>query len=161
MVRLVGPAPLKLLVLCAALQHPTAGLSMLDLCAATDCPLLAMYIRVTCATKHHAYPRSSGWLKRCPHRLKSSEFVVVHPKDWVSTMEIQLFAKDRWSVGCPIIAQQISWFKGKDVATSLEYGNTRDALQRHVEPEDKTTYSELSKGVGKTDALANQQPHEI
>ena len=76
-------------------------------------------------------------------------------------MEIQLFAKDRWSIGCPIIAEQISWFKGKDVATSLEYGNARDALQRHVEPEDKTTYSELAKGVVKPDALSNQQPHEV
>ena len=76
-------------------------------------------------------------------------------------MEIQPFVKNSWNVGRPVIAKQIPWFRGKDVATSLEYGNTRDALQRHVEPEDKTTYSELSKGVGKTDALANQQPHEI
>ena len=73
----------------------------------------------------------------------------------MSTMEIQLFAKDRWSIGCPIIAEQISWFKGKDVATSLEYGNARDALQRHVEPEDKTTYSELAKGV------VNQSRHPL
>ena len=90
----------------------------------------------------------------------SSEFVAVHPRNCVSTMEIQLFAKDRWSIGCPIIAEQISWFKGKDVATSLEYVNARDALQRHVEPEDKTTYSELAKGVV-TEALVNQQPHEV
>ena len=76
-------------------------------------------------------------------------------------MEIQLFAKDRWSVGCPIIAEEISWFKGKDIATSLEYGNARDALQRHVEPEDKTTYSELAKGVVNPDTLSNQQPHEV
>ena len=75
-------------------------------------------------------------------------------------MEIQPFTKDSWSVGRPIIAEQTPWFRGKDVATSLEYGNTRDALQRHVEPEDKTTYLELSKGVV-TETLLNQQPHEV
>ena len=31
---------------------------------------------------------------------------------------------------------------------------------RHVEPEDKTTFSELTKGVVNPEALANQQPHE-
>ena len=30
-----------------------------------------------------------------------------------------------------------SWFVGKDVATILGYGNTRDALITHVEEEDK------------------------
>lgn len=31
------------------------------------------------------------------------------------------------------------WFVGKDVATALGYSNTRDALDRHVDPEDKNT----------------------
>lgn len=51
--------------------------------------------------------------------------------------------------------------KGKDVASSLEYENTRDALHKHVEPEDKKTYSELTKGVANRDAISNQQPHEV
>ena len=29
------------------------------------------------------------------------------------------------------------WFVGKDVAEILEYSNTRDALSRHVDKEDK------------------------
>ena len=29
------------------------------------------------------------------------------------------------------------WFVGKDVATALGYGNTRDALSKHIETEDK------------------------
>ena len=73
-------------------------------------------------------------------------------------MEIQPFTKDRWSIGRPIIAEQIPWLKGKGVAASLEYANARDALHRHVEPEDKTTYSELTKGVVNPDTLSNQQP---
>ena len=76
-------------------------------------------------------------------------------------MEIQPFVKNSWNVGRPVIAKQMPWFRGKDVATSLEYGNARDALQRHVEPEDKTTYSELAKGVVNPDTLSNQQPHEV
>ena len=31
------------------------------------------------------------------------------------------------------------WFIGKDVAEILGYSNTRDALARHVDDEDKTT----------------------
>ncbi len=30
-------------------------------------------------------------------------------------------------------------FVGKDIATALGYKNTRDALSKHVEEEDKTT----------------------
>ena len=31
------------------------------------------------------------------------------------------------------------WFVGKDVATALGYSNTRDALSRHIDNEDKTS----------------------
>ena len=75
-------------------------------------------------------------------------------------MEIQAVHNGTWSIGCPIIAEQTLWFKGNDVAVSLKYGNPRDALQRHVEPEDKTTYAELTKGVAIPDTPSNQQPHE-
>ena len=76
-------------------------------------------------------------------------------------MEIQPFTKDRWSIGRPIIAEQIPRFKGNDVAASLEYANARDALHKHVDPEDKTTYSELTKGACMADPLSNQQPHDV
>ncbi len=32
-----------------------------------------------------------------------------------------------------------AFFVGKDVATALGYSNTRDALSKHVENDDKTT----------------------
>ncbi len=38
------------------------------------------------------------------------------------------------------------WFVGKDVAEALGYSNTRDALRKHVEDEDKTTT--LIQGTG-------------
>ena len=78
-----------------------------------------------------------------------------------SPVELQPITKDNWSIGRPIIADESSWFKGKDVAASLEYANPRDALHRHVDPEDKTTFSELTKGVVNPDTLSNQQPHEV
>ena len=65
-------------------------------------------------------------------------------------MEIQSFSKGEWSIGRPIIADQIPWFKGKDVATSLEYGDHRGALRRHVDDEDKKTLHELLQGVTET-----------
>ena len=71
-------------------------------------------------------------------------------------MVLQLFSKGKWDIGRPIVADEISWFKGKEAATSLEFGNVRDALYRHVEPEDKATHAELTKGDRFPDALRNQ-----
>eukprot|EP00973_Karenia_brevis_P022363 3077311-Karenia_brevis.AAC.1 len=51
----------------------------------------------------------------------------------VSTMEIQPFTRDSWNIGSPIVAEQLPWFKGKDVATSLEYANPSKALRDHVD----------------------------
>ena len=61
-------------------------------------------------------------------------------------MEIQPFTKDRWSIGRPIIADQVPWFKGKDVANSLEYANPAKALRDHVDDEDKKAFQELAPG---------------
>ena len=76
-------------------------------------------------------------------------------------MEIQPFTKDRWSIGCPIIAEQFPWFKGKDIATSLEYANPRKALLDHVDQDDKKTYLELQQGGHDSLLPSNQQPHEV
>ena len=68
-------------------------------------------------------------------------------------MEIQTYTKDNWSVGCPVIVEQTPWFKGKDVATSLEYANPLKAIRDHVDDEDQ--------GVNEKLTLSNQQPHEV
>ena len=39
------------------------------------------------------------------------------------------------------------WFVGNDVATSLGYSNTRDALAKHVDGEDKNTVA-IRDGIG-------------
>ena len=38
------------------------------------------------------------------------------------------------------------WFKDRDVARSLGYEKTRNAILRHVEDEDKTTLEDLKRG---------------
>ena len=76
-------------------------------------------------------------------------------------MEIQTFTKDYWSVGCPVIVEQTPWFKGKDVATSLEYANPLKAIRDHVDDADKKPFNEFSQGVNEKFTLSNQQPHEV
>ena len=61
-------------------------------------------------------------------------------RNCVSTMEIQPFTRDNWNIGSPIVAEQLPWFKGKDVATSLEYTNPSKALRDHVDDEDKARH---------------------
>ena len=62
-------------------------------------------------------------------------------------VEIQLFSKGKWNIGRPIVAEEVLWFRGKDVATSLGYAKTCNPLERHVEPEDKATYAELTRAA--------------
>ena len=61
-------------------------------------------------------------------------------------MEIQPFTKDRWSL-TPLVADQAPWFKGKEVATTLEYANPWKAIKDHVDEEDKKTFQELMQGA--------------
>ena len=65
-------------------------------------------------------------------------------------MELQLFSKCEWNIGRPIIAEELPWFKGKDVAASLKYTNPCRALRVHVDDEDKKTLHELLQGVTET-----------
>ena len=76
-------------------------------------------------------------------------------------MELQLFSKCEWNIGRPIIADEIPWFKGKDVATSLEYANPKKAVLHHVDDEDKKTLNELFQGGTEAVTLLNQQRREV
>ena len=75
-------------------------------------------------------------------------------------MEIQPFTKNKWSL-THIVAEQSPWFKGKDVAASLEYANPRKALLDHVDEDDKKTFLELRQGGNVSLLPSNQQPHEV
>ena len=51
--------------------------------------------------------------------------------------EIKVFENDAFGSVRTIDREGDVWFVGKDVATTLGYSNTNDALSRHVDPEDK------------------------
>jgi len=76
-------------------------------------------------------------------------------------MEIQPFSKGEWNIGRPIVAEQSPWFKGKEVATCLGYGDAPQALRKNVDEEDKMTYEKLTQGVVCETPPSNQQPHEV
>ncbi len=54
-------------------------------------------------------------------------------------MEIKIFENEEFGKIRTLIKDGEPWFVGKDVAEILEYSNTRDAILRHVDSEDKTT----------------------
>ena len=76
-------------------------------------------------------------------------------------MEIQPFSKGEWNIGRPIVAEQSPWFKGKEVATCLGYGDAPQPLRKNVDEEDKMTYEKLTEGVVCETPPSNQQPHEV
>ena len=65
-------------------------------------------------------------------------------------MELQVFSNAEFGSVRSIMINNEPYFVGKDVAEILGYGNTRDALARHVDEEDKDA-------VGIHDAIGRQQ----
>ena len=57
----------------------------------------------------------------------------------------------------------VTWFRGKDVATALEYADTKRAIQKHVDEDDKQTLDEItSKLTGdKTSPMSYQERETI
>lgn len=53
--------------------------------------------------------------------------------------EIKIFESEEFGKVRTVIKDGEPWIVGKDVAEILEYSNTRDAILRHVDSEDKTT----------------------
>ena len=51
----------------------------------------------------------------------------------VMAMEMQLFSKGNWSIGRPIITEESPWFKGSEVAKSLDYANPRNVATSRVQ----------------------------
>lgn len=52
---------------------------------------------------------------------------------------LQIFQSPEWGSIRTVDLDGAPWLVGKDVAQALGYSNTRDALDRHVDPEDKNT----------------------
>ena len=53
--------------------------------------------------------------------------------------EIQIFKNEQFGQIRTLMKDGEPWFVGKDIAEALGYSNTRDALDRHVDDDDKNT----------------------
>jgi len=67
--------------------------------------------------------------------------------------ELEIFKNEEFGEIRTIIIDGEPWFVGKDIATALGYSNTRDALAKHVDDEDK--------GVAKCDTPSGKQNMSI
>jgi len=67
--------------------------------------------------------------------------------------ELQIFNNPEFGEIRMLTADSEPWFVGKDVAAALGYSNTRDAMNKHVDDEDK--------GVAKCDTLGGEQEMTI
>ncbi len=77
-------------------------------------------------------------------------------------MAFQVFRADQHPFEVSTLTvDQISWFKGREVAACLGYVNEQQALRKNVDEEDRKTYAELMEGVVCETAPPNQQPHEF
>ena len=52
--------------------------------------------------------------------------------------QLQIFINEEFEQVRTVIKNQEVWFIGKDVASALEYKNTKDVLINHVDTENKT-----------------------
>ncbi|WP_273713116.1 BRO family protein [Leuconostoc mesenteroides] len=69
------------------------------------------------------------------------------------TQEVQVFNFETSSVRT-LNLEDVIWFVGKDVAETLGYSNTRDALYKHVDKEDKNT-------VAIHDGITRGNPNQV
>lgn len=67
--------------------------------------------------------------------------------------ELQIFENDEFGKVRTVVIDNEPWMVGKDVADALGYANSRDAISRHVDDEDK--------GVVKCDTLGGKQDLQI
>lgn len=51
-----------------------------------------------------------------------------------------IFSKEEFGSIRTVIIDEEPWFNGKDIAEALGYENTKDALKKHVFPEDKRIF---------------------
>ena len=67
--------------------------------------------------------------------------------------ELQIFENEEFGKVRTVVIDNEPWMVGKDVADALGYANSRDAISKHVDDEDK--------GVAKCDTLGGKQDLQI
>ena len=77
-------------------------------------------------------------------------------------MALQVFHADQHPFEVTTLTvDQVTWFKGNEVAACLGYVRPRNAVKDHVDEEDKKTYAALMEGRTESVPPCNQQPHEV
>ena len=77
-------------------------------------------------------------------------------------MALQVFRADQHPCEVTTVTvDQVTYFKGNEVAACLGYARPRKAVYDNVDEEDKTTYETLMEGRPCTGPPSNQQPHEV
>ncbi len=71
-------------------------------------------------------------------------------------MEIQIFKNERFGEVRTMVINGEPWFVGKDVAMMLGYANTKDALARHVDAEDKLGSGFTTSGQRREMTIINE-----
>lgn len=70
--------------------------------------------------------------------------------------QIKIFNSDEFGSVPTIIIDGEPWFAGKDVAASLGYKDTSDALKKHVAEEDKLTWCFTDSGQNRQMYVINE-----
>lgn len=70
--------------------------------------------------------------------------------------ELQIFKNDEFGTIRMIEQEGTPWFVGKDVADALGYSNTADAIQKHVDDEDKLTSQIAIAGQNRNVTVINE-----
>ena len=55
----------------------------------------------------------------------------------MTNTNMEIFKNEEFGIVRVVIIDNDPWFVGRDVATALGYANTKDALAKHVDHEDK------------------------
>ena len=74
-------------------------------------------------------------------------------EDLVTMSKMEIFENAEFGKIRTVIINEEPWFVGKDVAKALSYSNTKDALAKHIDPEDKTS----GDGVVIRDPMGREQ----
>ena len=70
--------------------------------------------------------------------------------------EIKIFNNDEFGSVRTVVIDGEPWFVGKDVADALGYSNTRDAISKHVDDEDKLTSQIATSGQNRNMTVINE-----
>ena len=73
-----------------------------------------------------------------------------------ASTKVTLFTNDEFGTVRTTVINGEPWFVGKDVASALGYSNTKDALSRHIDDDDKLTRQFTDSGQSRSVYVINE-----